>query len=341
MAISKVKFGELNGKEVYVYNLSNRNGFSAEILTYGGIIRKLVYKGVDVVLGRDTLEEYLNNEGYFGALIGRNSNRIENSAFTLNGKTYQLFPNDGENNLHGGKVGFDKKVWEAEAIDGEEPALLLSIVSPDGEEGFPGTATIQVRYTVKADNSLELHYTGECDQDTVLNMTNHAYFNLNGHDSGVVDGHKVSLDCDFYTPNSEACIPTGEVLSVKGTPFDFSTPETLGERFASGYSQLELFGGFDHNFALNGEGYRKVGSFIGDKTGIQMEIYTDQKGIQIYSGNWIEEDRVCKDGVVYGKHHAVCFETQAFPNALKFSHFPGVILKQGEKYDTKTAYKFI
>ncbi len=341
MAINQVKFGEANGREVYAYTLTNGKGLSAEILNYGGIIRKLVFKGVDVVLGRDSLEEYFNNEGYFGALIGRNSNRIEASKFTLNGETYQLFPNDGENNLHGGKVGFDKKVWDAETIDGEEPALLLSLVSPDGEEGFPGTVKVQVRYTIKADNSIEIHYTGEGDRDTVLNMTNHAYFNLNGHDSGAVDGHTVSLECDFYTPNNGQCMPTGEVLSVKGTPFDFSSEETLGERFATNDPQLAMFGGFDHNFALKGEGYRRVGTFVGDKTGIQMEIYTDQKGIQIYSGNWIEEERVCKDGVVYGKHHAVCFETQAFPNSINFSHFPGAILKQGEKYDTVTSYRFI
>ncbi len=341
MAINKLKFGECGGKDVYAYTLTNKNGLTAEILNYGGIIRKLIYKNVDVLLGRDTMEEYLNNEGYFAALIGRNSNRIEKSEFELNGKTYKLYANDGRNNLHGGKVGFDKKIWDAEMIDDEEPSLVLTAVSPDGEEGFPGTVHVQVTYTLTNDNSLKIHYVGESDADTVLNMTNHAYFNLNGHASGTVDGHSLWLDSDFYTPNSDECIPTGEVISVKDTPFDFSTNDSLGTRFAAEYEQIRKFGGFDHNFVLNGRGYRKVGRLQGDKTGIVMEIYTDQSGIQVYSGNVIEEGRVCKDGAIYGKHHGVCFETQAFPNCMRFSHFPDAVLKKEEKYDTTTSYRFI
>lgn len=341
MAITKAKFGEYSEGVVYAYTLSNKDGMTAEILNYGGIIRKLVYKDTDVVLGRDTLEEYLNNSGYFSALIGRNSNRIQNSEFELNGKKYQLFANDGKNNLHGGKIGFDKKIWDAEMVDGDEPSLVLTTVSPDGEEGFPGNVNIQVTYTLTQDNSLKIHYLGESDADTVLNMTNHAYFNLNGHSSGCVCNHSLWMDCDFYTPNSDECIPTGEVLSVKNTPFDFSTDDLMGARFESDHEQIRKFGGFDHNFILNGRGYRKIGRFEGDKTGIAMEIYTDQAGIQIYSGNMIEEDRVCKDGAVYGSHHGVCFETQAFPNNINVSHFPDSILKKGEKYDTVTTYKFI
>lgn len=341
MAIEKNIYGVYNGSVIYAYTLTNKNGFSAEILNYGGIIRKLVYKGVDVVLGRDTLEEYLNNEGYFGAIIGRNSNRIEKSEFEINGKTYKLFKNDGENNLHGGKTGFDKKVWDSEIFNSEEPSLTLSSVSADGEEGFPGTANIQVTYTLTNDNELRIHYIAECDSDTVLNMTNHSYFNLNGHSSGRVDKHSIWLNSEFYTPNTDECIPTGEILSVKNTPFDFSTDELLEERFNSCHEQIKKFNGFDHNFAINGRGYRKAGIFKGDQTGISMEIYTDQSGVQIYSGNVIEEGCVCKDGAVYGTHHGVCFETQAFPNSLKFSHFPSAILKTGEKYDTVTVYKFI
>ena len=341
MAIEKNIYGVCNGSVIYAYTLTNKNGFSAEILNYGGIIRKLVYKGVDVVLGRDTLEEYLNNEGYFGAIIGRNSNRIEKSEFEINGKTYKLFKNDGENNLHGGKTGFDKKVWDSEIFNSEEPSLTLSSVSADGEEGFPGTANIQVTYTLTNDNELRIHYIAECDSDTVLNMTNHSYFNLNGHSSGRVDKHSIWLNSEFYTPNTDECIPTGEILSVKNTPFDFSTDELLEERFNSCHEQIKKFNGFDHNFAINGRGYRKAGIFKGDQTGISMEIYTDQSGVQIYSGNVIEEGRVCKDGAVYGAHHGVCFETQAFPNSLKFSHFPSAILKKGEIYDTVTVYKFI
>ncbi len=341
MSITKALFGTTDGKQVYSYTLTNKNGTQAEILTYGGIIRKLIYKGVDVVLGRDSMKEYENNEGYFAALIGRNSNRIENSQFTLNGKTYKLYANDGRNNLHGGKVGFDKKVWDAETVDGDEPKLVLTTKSADMEEGFPGNVDIKVTYTLTEDNTLVIHYLGESDADTVLNMTNHAYFNLNGHNSGTVDGHKLWLNCDFYTPNSDECMPTGEILSVKGTPFDFSTDDTMGERFASDHEQIKLFGGFDHNFVLNGKGYRKFGEFKGDVTGIKMEMYTDLPGVQIYAGNVIEQGRVCKDGALYPIHGGVCFETQVFPNNLKFSHFPTSILKKGEKYETVTAYKFI
>lgn len=341
MAISKVEFGKCDKGVVYAYTLTNKNGLTAEILNYGGIIRKLIYKNTDVVLGRETFEEYINNEGYFGAIIGRNSNRIENSEFILNGKKYNLFANDGRNNLHGGREGFDKKIWNADIIDAEEPSLILTTVSPDGEEGFPGTVNVQVVYTLTNDNGLKIQYTGESDADTVLNMTNHSYFNLNGHSEGEICSHMFWLDSDFYTPNSDECIPIGEVLSVKNTPFDFSVGKMICEGFKSDNEQIKMFGGFDHNFVLNGRGYRKVGRLEGDKTGIVMEIYTDQSGVQVYSGNMIEECRVCKDGAIYGKHHGICLETQVFPNNLKFSHFSGSILKKGEKYDTVTTYKFI
>ncbi len=339
--IFKNEFGKCDMGVVYVYTLTNKNGLSAEILNYGGIIKKLIYKDVDVVLGRDTMEEYLNNEGHFSAIIGRNSNRIENSEFKLNGKTYKLFANNGRNNLHGGLKGFDKKLWDAEIIDNEEPSLVLTTISSDGEEGFPGNVNIKVTYTLTNDNSLKIHYEGESDADTVLNMTNHAYFNLNGHSSGDIDNHSLWMDSDFYTPNSDECIPTGEVLSVKNTPFDFTSKSSLDLRLKSEYEQIKKFNGFDHNFVPNGQGYRKVAELEGDKTGIVMEVYTDQSGIQVYSGNAIEEERVCKGGAVYGKHHGICLETQAFPNNLKFSHFPSAILKKGKKYDTVTAYKFI
>jgi len=341
MAISKTKFADYNDREVYLYTLTNSNGMRVEILNYGGIIRRIIYKNVDVVLGRDTMEEYINNEGYFGALIGRNSNRIENSEFELNGKVYSLYPNDGKNNLHGGKDGFDKKVWEADIVDGDEPSLILSTVSPDGEEGFPAEVRVQVTYTLTNDNSIRIHYQGEADGDTVLNMTNHSYFNLNGHSDGSIDNHSLWLDSSFYTPNTDECIPNGEILSVKNTPFDFSTGELLGSRLESEHEQVRMFGGIDHNFVLNGSGYRKIARLEGDKTGIVMEVYTDQKGIQIYTGNVIEEGRVCKDGALYYKHGGLCLETQAFPNSLKYVHFSNVILGKNEKYDTVTSYKFI
>lgn len=341
MSISKVKFGELNGEIVYAYTLTNKSGFCVEILNFGGIIRKIIYKNTDVVLGRDTLEEYLNNEGYFGALIGRNSNRIKDSKFVFSGKEYKLYANDGKNNLHGGKVGFDKKIWNVKTIDGDEPALVLSYVSPDGEEGFPGNLDVEVIYTVTEDNSIKIQYSGVADSDTVFNMTNHSYFNLNGHNSGSIEKHSLWINSDFYTPNCEECIPTGEILSVKNTPFDFNDEAVLSDRFNSGYPQIEMFGGFDHNFALKGVGYRKVAELKGDKSGIKMEAYTDKEAVQLYTGNMIEEGRVCKGGEVYSVHGALCLETQDFPNFLNCSHFPGTILKKNEKYVTTTAYKFL
>lgn len=339
MCVIKEKIGFYNNEDIYLYTIDNKRGLSVQILNYGGIIARIIYNGVDVVLGRNSFEEYLNNEGYFGALIGRNSNRIENSEFELNGKIYNLSANDGKNNLHGGKVGFDKKIWDALIVD--EASLVLSTISPDGEEGFPGNVNIQVTYTLTNDNCLKIHYVGESDEDTVLNMTNHTYFNLNGHSSGVIDNHMLWIDSDFYTPNSNECIPTGEVLSVKNTPFDFSVEDVLKDRLKSKHEQVKKFGGFDHNFVLNGRGYRKVRKCTGDKTGIVMEIYTDQSGMQVYSGNMIEEKRVCKDGTTYSKHHGICFETQSFPNSMKFTHFSNSILIKGEKYDTVTSYKFI
>ena len=341
MAITKTLVGKIGEKEVYSFTLTNSCGTTAEIINYGGIVRKLIYKNVDVVLGRDSIEEYQNNTGYFAALIGRNSNRIAGSSFEIGGVEYKLYANDGKNNLHGGKVGFDKKIWDAQMVDGKEPSLVLTTESAHMEEGFPGNVKVKVTYTLTEDNSLVIHYEGETDADTVMNLTNHAYFNLNGHNSGNVDGHTLWLGCDFYTPNSDECMPVGEILSVKGTPFDFSTDATMGERFNSDHEQIKLFGGFDHNFVLSGTGYRKFGEFKGDKTGIVMEMYTDLPGVQIYSGNVIEKGRVCKDGAVYDTHDGVCFETQVFPNNLKFSHFPTSILRKGQKYDTTTAYKFV
>ncbi len=340
MSIVKEKYGILNGEEVYEFTLDNGNGLSAEIITYGGIITRLVYEGVDVVCGRNSLEEYLDNPTYYGALIGRNSNRIANASFLLNGKAYTLNKNDGNNNLHGGNVGFDSRIWTAEPIDEAEPKLILTLESPDGEEGFPGNLSVKVTYTLTKDNALSIHYEGECDADTVLNMTNHSYFNLNGHNSGMVDSHKLWLDADFYTPNNSECVPTGEVLSVQDTPFDFTKDIIMAEHFGADHSQVKLFKGFDHNLILNGSGYRKAGVLTGDKTGIIMEMYTDCVGVQLYTCNDESNGRVCKDGAVYPYHGALCLETQSFPNNANCYHFPSSILKKGEKYDTTTCYRF-
>ncbi len=342
MAITKTKFGEYDGRSVYAYTLLGKGGLSAEILTYGGIIRKLIYKGTDVVLGRDALDEYLNDKAFYGALIGRNANRIQNATFSLGDKTYTLTRNDGTSNLHGGTNGFYTKIWDAEIVNEETPSLLLSLTSPDGDEGFPGTAQIRVLYTLTDDNGLEIRYEGSCDEDTVMNLTNHAYFNMNGHDSGTIENHSLFVHSDYYTPTHDDRTLKGEILSVKNTPFDFfSDSATIGERHRSEHPQIKKFGGFDHNLVLRGRGYREVAAFTGDKTGITMKIFTDQSCLQFYSGSMIDTNGAHKDGHVYGRYSGVCLETQGFPGAPTFSHFPSSFLKKGDLYKTVTTYQFI
>ncbi|MBQ2967717.1 MAG: galactose mutarotase [Clostridia bacterium] len=338
--IQKQLFGNLEGQDVFAYTLDNGRGLKATVITYGGIIRNLEFNGVDVVLGRETLEEYLENDGCLGAAIGRNSNRIKDAKFDLNGKTYTLFANNNGNNLHGGKIGFNKKVWDAEAIDGEAPAVVLSYLSPDGEEGFPGNADVKITYTLTRENAIKLHYEGVCDQDTIMNLTNHSYFNLNGHDSGAIDSQTIQMVCSFFTPNTEECMPYGEILKVDGTPFDMRLPKTFKDGFSSDYPQATMFNGFDHNFMIDGKGYRLGAVAKGDKTGITMEMYTDAPAVQLYTANFLKDDRTCKDGVTYGLHHGFCLETQDVPNAINIPFFKSPILKEGEKYDTTTEYRF-
>lgn len=338
--IEKKEYGRVGEKEVYLYKLDNGRGLSAEIITYGGILRTLTFDGTDVVLGRDSLEEYMNNTGCYGALIGRNSNRIANGEFTLNGVKYTLAKNNGNNNLHGGLVGFGKRVWDSKAIDREEPSLELTLVSADGDEGFPGKVKVKVTYTLTSDNAIKIHYEGKSNRDTLLNMTNHTYFNLNGHASGTVDDHVLKMASGFYTPNTPECMPYGVVEKTEGTPFDFREGLRLGDGFASDHEQIKLFSGYDHNFALDGFGYREFATLSGDKTGIIMTAYTDRPAVQIYSGNGIDSERICKEGAKYPRHGGVCLETQVFPNAMEYSHFPSPILKKGDKYDTVTAFRF-
>lgn len=340
MSICKKEYGRFDGKCVYVYSLNNNGGLTAEILTYGGIIQSLKYNGIDLVFGYDTLEEYLDNCGYFGAIIGRNSNRIENAQFELNQKVYKLNQNDGKNNHHGGNTGFNKKIWNVISENEEETSITLNYVSPDGEEGFPGEVNVNVTYALTKDNSLKIHYEATTDADTVVNLTNHSYFNLNGHKSGTIDKHSLWLASSFFTPNSAQGLPTGEVCSVSGTPLDFTQSKSFGDAINSACEQIKMFGGIDHNFALDGRGFRHCATVVGDKTGIKMELYTDKPGVQVYTENSVDEKRTYKENAIYVKHGAFCLETQDFPNNLKHSHFPSSILRKGEKFDSVTKYKF-
>lgn len=339
MSITSEKYGEFKGKDVYAYILDNGKGLSAEIINYGGIITRLVYNGTDVVLGWDNLEEYVNNAGCYGALVGRNSNRIENAEFELNGKIYKLSPNHIKSNLHGGPDGFNKRIWDAECVDEEEPSLILRLISPNGDQGFPGEVSVKVTYTLTKDNAISIHYEAECDQDTIINMTNHSYFNPNGHDSGSVENCSLWMASSFYTPNNPECCPLGSILPVDATPFDFREETTIGENLAIKHEQIDLFGGYDHNFVIDGRGLRKAAVYTGDKSGISIELFTDCPGVQIYIPTK-KPDGKTKDGAEYCRYNAICLETQAFPNSMKYSHFPTTVVKAGEKYDTTTVYKF-
>ncbi len=348
MSITKKSFGFMpDGKEVYVYTLDNNKNLKAEILSYGGIIKNLWVKKsdneyIDIVLGRDTLEEYFDNNGFYGAAVGRYANRIYRGKFLINGVEYNVGINDGKNSLHGGKKGYDKYVWDVEeAGTDNEPTLIMTITSPDGDEGFPGNVNIKMTYTLSENNGLVINYDAVTDKDTVINLTNHSYFNLNGITGSNIYNLYMQLNCDFYTPNTNECMPYGEILSVKNTPFDFTTGKLVGEEINSDYEQIKMFGGYDHNFIINGTGFRKLGTVSSSETNISMEVYTDKPGVQLYTGNCIQEGRVCKNGQMYNIHDALCLETQYFPNSTSYSHFLSPVLKAGDRYNFTTEYRFI
>lgn len=344
MAITKKEFGTTtSGEKIYTYTLSNGT-ITAEIITYGGILKNLYVpdkngNATDVVLGRETLEDYLHNDGYLGALIGRHANRIAEGKFTIKGREYNVGINEGKNSLHGGNMGFDKKVWSVVEYDGAEPSIALAIVSEDGEEGFPGRLSVVVTYTITKDNALKIKYRAKSDKDTVVNMTNHAYFNLAGHDSGDISKQVLQINSAFYTPNDDECMPTGEILSVMGTPFDFRLPKPIGQDIDADFDQIQMFSGYDHNFAILGTGYRFAASASCEENGIVMEVYTDKPGMQLYTANGLNEGNY-KGGARYGKHNAFCLETQYFPNGMKHTHFPSPMLGAWQEYNFTTEYRF-
>lgn len=345
MSIVKKLFGiTKSGDEVYCYTLDNGRGLSAEILNFGGIIKNIYVcdasgTKTDVVLGRDDLESYETNDGYLGAAIGRHANRIKDGKFILDGVEYKVGTNEGNNSLHGGIKGFDKKIWSVEERDGDEPEIELSLVSPDGDEGFPGTLDVKITYTLTRENGLRIHYYAVCDKDTVCNLTNHSYFNLAGHASGNIYKQILQLNSGFYTPNDGEGMPTGEVLSVTGTPFDFRAPKPIGQDIDADFEQIKMHCGFDHNYAITGRGFRTFAIAKCIENGITMEVRSDQSAVQLYTANMLGEGKY-KDGAEYGSHQAFCLETQCFPNAMAHSHYPGPVLKKGDKYDTTTEYIF-
>lgn len=319
-------------------------GLSCEILTYGGALRCLNVpdrngRSVDVVLGFDSLEDYMEQTGFLGALIGRFGNRIGNAEFELDGKRYELFKNDGANHLHGGRRGFDKRIWKIEARD--DTKLALSLVSEDGEEGYPGRLEVYVLYELKED-ALEISYRAFSDADTLCNLTNHAYFNLSGHDSGTVEKQLIKINASHYTPTDAGLIPTGEIADVTGTPMDLREPVVIGERADLDFEALRFGGGFDHNYAIDGaDGTLRLAAVAESReTGIVLEPWTTLPGVQFYSGNGMAGLPKGKNGAPYDCRWGFCLETQVYPDAPHHANFPSALLKKGAEYRTKTVYRF-
>ncbi|HEY3914282.1 MAG TPA: aldose epimerase family protein [Verrucomicrobiae bacterium] len=346
-SISKAPFGATpDGEAVEIYTLHNSKGAEARIMTYGGIVVSLKMpdkKGEfnDVVLGYDNLDSYVKNSPYFGALIGRYGNRIAGGKFTLDGQTYNLPINDGPNTLHGGKKGFDKRVWTAKAhktADG--PQLVLHYLSKDGEEGFPGNLDVTAVYTLTEDNALKLEYTATTDKDTVLNLTHHGYWNLAG--SGDILSHVVMIPASKYTPVDSTLIPTGELAPVENTPFDFRTATPIGARIGDDNEQLKFGKGYDHNWVID----KKFGDLTlmarvtEPNTGRVMEVWSTEPGLQFYSGNFLDGTITGKYGWVYQHRNAFCMEPQHYPDSPNKPGFPTTELKPGETFHNVIMYKF-
>jgi aldose 1-epimerase len=342
--VKKIPFGKLpDGTEIQQFTLRNTKGAFAKVITYGATLTELWVpdksgKNADVVLGFDNLAGYLTDHPYFGATVGRYANRIAKGQFQLDGRTYSLFINNGPNSLHGGKTGFNRKVWKAEPVGlAHGAAVKLTCVSEDGEEGYPGTLTVHVTYELSDENALKISYSASTDKPTVVNLTNHSYFNLSGAGSGDVLKDVLQLDADRYTPVDSTLIPTGELKSVEGTPFDFRKPAAIGER----YAQVAGTGGYDHNFVLNGEAgtLRKSGELYDRVSGRQMELWTTEPGVQIYMAIGLNGS-IKGIGGAYQKFGALCLETQHFPDSPNHPNFPSTVVHPGNDFQSETMYKF-
>jgi aldose 1-epimerase len=347
---TKSSFGKTpDGEQVDLYTLTNKNGMEAAISTYGGAVVSLEVpdrngKLGDVVLGYDSIDGYGSDKSYFGAIVGRYANRIGHAQFTLDGKTYTLAKNNGENSLHGGIKGFNKAVWAAKEIPAKNgQALELTYVSKDGEEGFPGNLHVRVLYTLTDSNELRIDYSATTDKKTVVNLTNHSYFNLAGPGSGQILGHILTIEADKFTPVDSSLIPTGELRDVTGTPFDFRKPTAIGARIDSNDEQIKLGGGYDHNFVLRrkaGDPASLAARVVEPTTGRVLEMWTTEPGMQLYTGNFLDGSARGKGGVAYTKRSAFCLETQHFPDSPNQPKFPSVVLDRGEQYHTTTIYRF-
>lgn len=349
MGIKKEMLGEIpDGTQVELYTMENGNGVRASFTNLGALWVTMEVPDRegnlgDVVLGYDTVEKLAVNTPHFGAPIGRNSNRIGGASFTINGNTYRMAQNNGTgNNLHSGPHFYHTRIWDMEMGEYEENQIVFSLFSPDGDQGFPGNLNISISYTLTEDNSLMIEYEGVSDEDTLFNMTNHSYFNLEGHGKGTVLNQEAMVNADFFTAADEESIPTGEVLTVKGTPMDFREWKPLGQDINADYIPLIFGNGYDHNYVLKTEpGEPSLAAALKDmKSGRLMEVYTDLPGMHLYTGNFLNGDVSGKGGAVYNYRSAVCFETQFFPNAVNELSFKAPILKAGDLFKTVTIFKF-
>ncbi len=343
MQVERSLFGtDQNGTPVYAYRFQNANGMCVEVISHGAAIRCLHVpdaqgKTADVVLGYDDMAGYHADSCYFGATIGRIGNRIRNARFELDGKTYTVAKNDGEHHLHGGSVGFNRHNWTGEILS---DGVAFTRYSPDGEEGYPGGLLTTVCYHLKDDNSLHIEYMACAEEKTICNLTNHSYFNLAGHDSGDILAQELQINARFYTPGDAGCVPTGEILSVLGTPMDFTQPKPIGRDIHADFAQLSQFGGYDHNYVLDGgkADMRQIAQAFDHKSGRRMCVFTDLPGVQLYTGNMT--NATGKGGAHYGKHAGFCLETQYFPDAIHHRHFEGPVLEAGKPLRSTTIYKF-
>ena len=336
------------GENVRIHTLTNTAGIEVRVITYGGIIVSLRTPDRDgnfddIVLGFDSLEGYLSKHPFFGTLVGRYANRISKGRFTLDGVQYKLARNNGENHLHGGIKGFDKVVWRDRPLEVDDGVgIVLEYTSVDGEEGYPGTLDVQVIYTLNEDNELICDYRATTDRATPINLTQHSYFNLAGQGTGNVLRHLLELNAAAFTPIDAELIPTGEIRPVEGTPFDFRTETPIGTRINSPEEQVQLGGGYDHNFVLNqtGEGPSLAARVREPMSGRVMEVHTTEPGVQLYTGNFLDGTLTGKGGRVYQHRFGFCLETQHFPDSPNRPEFPSTILKPGETYESRTVFRF-
>ncbi len=330
------------GERAALYTMKNQNGMEIAVTDYGAILVKVLVpdkdgKLKDVVLGYDDVRGYECGTLYFGATVGRVANRIGGGEFELNGKTYTLTKNDNQNTLHGGTDYYDKRMWKVEEAD--DSHISLGLHSSDGDQGFPGEVDIHVTYTLTRDNEVKIHYYAVPGKDTLLNLTNHSYFNLSGHDSGPVLDQEVMICADAFTRADEESVPTGELVPVEGTPMDFRMAKPIGREIQADYEALDFGQGYDHNWVIGGKGYRQAASMYSGQSGIEMKVFTDLPGMQFYTGNFIERENG-KGGVIYRRRQGACFETQYFPDAVHKEQFEGPVIKAQEAYDTTTVYQF-